>query len=180
MRWAVAIAVSTAVLVGGCGKPVEGSPMLPDWIPVVPGKPAKGDKLNPYGYQRGQCSPLDSDTIKKVVGGFEIRQYAVGALCQWASADNDHLGHVMYAYYEGASLDRDRKAADGMGQRTQDVTIQGHKGFTYTGPLPGVACGVTIEAATGTLTWWVRYPDGNADACAASRTLVEKTLQTVL
>lgn len=108
----------------------------------------------------------------------QIYQNFFGALCYWVAADDaGNLIDLLYAYYEGGDVERDRTSADGMGQKTADITINSRKGFTSSGP--GSGCGVTVPAGTGSLTWWVQYRKGG-DSCAAARQLVEHIVQTVL
>lgn len=179
-RLIVALAAVLLVMPTGCSRSVEGAPSRPG-LPATAGHPDEAGKLDPYGFVNGQCGPLSDQTIAKTINADQIYQSFFGALCYWIAADKSgNLIDLLYAYYEGGDVDRDRKSAQGMGQRTEDISINGRKGFTTTGPTSGTACGVTVAAGTGTLTWWVQYRKGGGDACGGARKLVEQIVQTVL
>ena len=174
-----ALAAAALLLVGptGCARTVDGSAVAPGES-LNSNERGENDKLDPYGFANGQCGPLDEKTIVETVKAAQVYQNFFGALCYWVAADDaGNLIDLLYAYYVGGDVDRDRTSADGMGQKTADITINGRKGFTSTGP--GGGCGVTVPAGTGSLTWWVQYRKGG-DSCAAARQLVEHIVQTVL
>ncbi|MGH3725718.1 MAG: DUF3558 domain-containing protein [Mycobacterium sp.] len=163
----------------GCARTVDGAAVTPGES-LNSNERGENDKLDPYGFANGQCGPLDEKTIVETIKAAQIYQNFFGALCYWVAADDGgNLIDLLYAYYEGGDVDRDRTAADGMGQKTADITINGRKGFTSSGSSSGSACGVTVPAGTGSLTWWVQYRKGG-DSCAAARQLVEHIVQTVL
>ena len=174
-----ALAAAALLLVGptGCARTVDGSAVAPGES-LNSNERVENDKLDPYGFANGQCGPLDEKTIVETVKAAQVYQNFFGALCYWVAADDaGNLIDLLYASYEGGDVDRDRTSADGMGQKTADITINGRKGFTSTGP--GGGCGVTVPAGTGSLTWWVQYRKGG-DSCTAARQLVEHIVQTVL
>lgn len=161
----------------GCAHTVDGTAVAPG-EGLSSNERGENDKLDPYGFANGQCGPLDEKTIVETVKATQIYQNFFGALCYWVAADDaGNLIDLLYAYYEGGDVERDRTSADGMGQKTADITINSRKGFTSSGP--GSGCGVTVPAGTGSLTWWVQYRKGG-DSCAAARQLVEHIVQTVL
>ncbi|MUM18269.1 DUF3558 domain-containing protein [Mycobacterium sp. CBMA271] len=179
-RIVVGLAAVAVLLVGptGCARAVDGTAVTPGES-LNASERGENSKLDPYGFANGQCGPLDEKTIVETVKAAQIYQNFFGALCYWVAADDaGNLIDLLYAYYEGGDVDRDRTAAAGMGQKTDDITINGRKGFTSTGP-GGAGCGVTVPAGTGSLTWWVQYRKGG-DSCAAARQLVEHIVQTVL
>lgn len=179
-RIAGALAAAALLLAGptGCARTVDGAAVAPGET-LNSSERGENDKLDPYGFANGQCGPLDEKTIVETVKAAQIYQNFFGALCYWVAADDaGNLTDLLYAYYEGGDVDRDRTSADGMGQKTADITINGRKGFTSIGP-GGSGCGVTVPAGTGSLTWWVQYRKGG-DSCAAARQLVEHIVQTVL
>ncbi|WP_457160182.1 DUF3558 domain-containing protein [Mycobacteroides abscessus] len=161
----------------GCAHTVDGTAVAPG-EGLSSNERGENDKLDPYGFANGQCGPLDEKTIVETVKAAQIYQNFFGALCYWVAADDaGNLIDLLYAYYEGGDVERDRTSADGMGQKTADITINSRKGFTSSGP--GSGCGVTVPAGTGSLTWWVQYRKGGG-SCAAARQLVEHIVQTVL
>lgn len=165
----------------GCAHTISGEPTAPGANIGAGQSDENGEnsKLDPYGFANGQCGPLDDKTIVETIKAAQIYQNFFGALCYWVAADDGgNLIDLLYAYYEGGDVDRDRRAAEGMGKKVEGTMINGRKGFVSSGPGPG--CGVSVAAGTGSLTWWVQYRSGQGDSCEAARHLVEHIVQTIL
>ena len=86
--------------------------------------------------------------------------------------------YVMFTWYRGSPIDRERSVAKGIGHEVHELEIAGHRGFSS----QNVGfCEVALGTGSDFVHWLVRYGTGTApsDPCAAPTALGRLTLEKV-
>lgn len=171
---AVTVAVGLTLVLGGCGRTVEGS--------AQPAGAAEASTVDTdFDKLLRECDVVSQDQIAKVVDetGF-VQPSFYGAVCMWdLEGGATGGGMVTLNWYEIGSLNNERTNNDKLGYATTTITVQGRSALETRRPGDPDSCGVSASAAdTGIVGWWVNYRPGSAhpDPCAAAKKLVELTL----
>ncbi|MGL4306075.1 MAG: DUF3558 domain-containing protein [Mycobacteriaceae bacterium] len=151
-----------------------------DGTAIAVGVEAESSVLNPYGYKDGQCGPLEDSALSKALEVDGIQQQFSGAICYWVLSGVFGVLDLSYSFYEAGDADREHQVAAQLGESITEGSIGGRPGFFTTSAGLGAACGLTVEAGSGVLTWWLQYRDaGTPDACVSVKTLGELTVATL-
>ncbi|MFE5704056.1 DUF3558 domain-containing protein [Rhodococcus sp. ACS1] len=97
-----------------------------------------------------------------------------GIKCRWEADGGER--YVMFTWYRGSPIDRERSVAKGIGHEVHDLEIAGHRGFSS----QNVGfCEVALGTGSDFVHWLVRYGTGSApsDPCEAPTALGRLTLE---
>jgi len=180
MRWrvkAVAIAAVTAVVtVAGCAQTVTGTAQRAN--PAVP------DPERSYGYVDNRCGLLEDSSIQQMLSAESVVRPYSGAVCQYVLERGSGGGavvDVVYSWFEGGNLDRERALAQQRGAKITDKVIERHEAFVARRDTNGAGCAATTAAGAGVLSWWVQTRGRtDADTCKDAEKLLAATLSSDL
>lgn len=172
----VAVAVSAAVVLGGCATTVDGTAMK-----AGSGSVGRNDNsAQQYPNLLKECDVLTSDILAKTVGAdpLDIQSTFVGAVCRWQAANPAGLIDITRFWYEQGSLDNERKTAEALKYPIESRAINGVASIVMrVANDPNGGCGVASDAG-GVVGWWINPQAPGIDACAQAIKLMELTLAT--
>ncbi|RZK95132.1 MAG: DUF3558 domain-containing protein [Rhodococcus sp. (in: high G+C Gram-positive bacteria)] len=159
--------IGAAVTLVGCGSG-NGSETDP-----VASAPATSVSPQPGAFV-GECGSLTDAEVYERAGIAGLAPVSRnGIKCRWeAGAER----YVMFTWYRGSPIDRERSVAKGIGHEVHDLEIAGHRGFSS----QNVGfCEVALATGSDFVHWLVRYGTGTApsDPCAAPTALGRLTLE---
>jgi hypothetical protein len=179
-------AVTTAALLAGCGRTVEGTAIKGSASGTGPGStdtggvpPPNNDSEQQYPNLQKECDVLSSDVIAKAVGADaqDIQSTFVGAVCRWQALNPGGLVDITRYWFEQGNLESERQTAAKLKYQVENRTIAGVRSIMMRPSDPNGACGVASEAM-GVVGWWVNPQTPGIDACAMALKLMELTLAT--
>ncbi|MCQ4122010.1 DUF3558 domain-containing protein [Rhodococcus tibetensis] len=123
----------------------------------------------------GECGSLTDAEVYERSGMSGLTPVSRnGIKCRW-EADGG-ARYVMFTWYRGSPIDRERSVAQGIGHEVHDLEIAGHRGFSSQNEG---FCEVALATGGDFVHWLVRYGGGvtPSDPCAAPTALVEITVE---
>lgn len=132
-----------------------------------------------YPNLQKECEVLTTDVLAKTVGADpqDIQSTFVGAICRWQAANPNGLIDITRFWFEGGSLDNERRVAENLKYQVENRSISGVASIVMRPNDPNGSCGVASDAA-GVVGWWVNPQAPGIDACAQAIKLMELTLST--
>ncbi|EHI41121.1 lipoprotein [Rhodococcus opacus PD630] len=162
--------VAAAVVLAGCGSG--------DRSETAPAASAPTTSVSAQpGAFVGECGSLTDAEVYERAGITGLAPVSRnGIKCRWEADGGER--YVMFTWYRGSPIDRERSVAKGIGHEVHDLEIAGHRGFSS----QNVGfCEVALGAGSDFVHWLVRYGTGTApsDPCAAPTALGRLTLEKV-
>ncbi|EOM75576.1 DUF3558 domain-containing protein [Rhodococcus rhodnii] len=165
-RWA-AVAAAVGVVASGCGTTVPGTPVAE----------GGGADLSGFTDLLRECDVVADPDIAATVGADAIVRDFFGAICRWSAVGAGGLVKITFDWFETGSLDTEEQTARRLGYAVEQTTIEGRRAIVVTRPGDPGSCGTTLGApSAGVVGWWVQYPSGGGDPCAAATRLAELTV----
>lgn len=163
------VAVALAVVLGGCGEAVPGTP--------VPQGFGAGEASR-YAALLTECDVVAPERIAQVVGGGPIERGFLGAICRWTVHGTNGPVRVTFNWFETGVLAAEARTSERLGYGVTEVTVGGRRALMSRPPADPGSCGVTAGfPAGGVVGWWVQYRGGGAiDPCESASALVASTL----
>ncbi|MDH6197919.1 hypothetical protein M2272_004575 [Mycobacterium frederiksbergense] len=172
----------TVVAVAGCSDIVAGTAQR------VSTDTADSDRS--FGYVDDRCGLLvDSDVQEILAADKVVRPYS-GAVCQYVLSQKATpvMLDVIFSWFEGGSLDRERSVAQGRDAEITDTVVERHPAFLARRDVTGAACSATAAAGSGVVSWWVQFRGAGGasgkgdkrDPCLDAKNLLSATLQSEL
>ncbi|UFS95848.1 DUF3558 domain-containing protein [Nocardia huaxiensis] len=118
----------------------------------------------------GECGGLTDDEVRQITGFRTLVPFARnGIKCRWES-DGGEL-RVMFTWYRGSPIERERTVAKVSGKRMGELEINGHTGFTADA---SELCQGAVQDGADFFHWLIAGPSAD---CAALRTLARLTVE---
>lgn len=140
-----------------------------------------------FGYTDDRCGLLVDSSVQAVLRADTVVRPYSGAVCQYVLTRAARPGatpemlDVIFSWFENGTLKREEELARRRGAQITDTVVERREAFVARRDVTGVACGVTAEAGTGVLSWWVQFRGATAgDPCPEALALLAKTLQAEL
>ncbi|MBL1078222.1 DUF3558 domain-containing protein [Nocardia sp. 2] len=119
----------------------------------------------------GECGGLTDDEVRQITGFPNLVAYARnGIKCRWESQSGEL--RVMFTWYRGSPIERERTVAKVSGKDMGDLEIDGHPGFTANDTQ---LCQGAVQDGADFFHWLIAGP--GAEPCDALRTLAGLTLE---
>lgn len=164
----VMCAAAAALTLVGCASGNGDDAGMPDTLPRTSTAARPGAFV-------GECGSLTDGEVYERAGMSGLTPVSRnGIKCRW-EADGG-ARYVMFTWYRGSPIDRERSVAQGIGHEVHDLDIAGHRGFSSQNEG---FCEVAVATGADFVHWLVRYGVGvtPSDPCAAPTALVDLTLK---
>ncbi len=166
--------LAAALVAAGCGSTIPGNP-----VPEGAGGSEGSFETGQFDKVLTECNVVTPEEIAEAVGGTEIDQNFLGAICRFDVNGAAGFTKVTFNWFEWGSMKVEAAQHQKLNYTLTDITVQGRKAFLAQPPKDPNSCGVTFGAPSrGIIGWWVQYrPDAaHPDPCKSAQTLAELTL----
>ena len=163
-------AIGLALLAAGC----TGRPGTPT------GPPPAGPVAGGHGPNFPLCGGIDDQTVAELIGRPGLSDAGKNSAgCEWHPPSGRYASpQIVFSWYRGSPMGRERTISESMGQQITDITIDGHAGFTgLFRDGDAVLCEVVVGFGDDFIEWSINVNGGPvSDVCGIAEELARRSI----